>query len=80
MTGTIRRLMTTGYGFITPDHAPGESVFFGHRALRHGVSFDADLRPGQRVDYDLGIDPRSQREQAVAVRLLDAAIAPSSSR
>ena len=68
MTGTIRRVMSNGYGFIVPD-GTRESVFFHCRVLRLGVTFE-HLAPGMRVDYDLGIDPRSGREQAIAVRLL----------
>jgi cold shock CspA family protein len=68
MTGTIRRLMTNGYGFITPDDRPFESVFFHFNGLLEASC--EDLRPSQRVSYELGIDPRSGREQAVVVRLL----------
>jgi cold shock CspA family protein len=70
MTGTIRRVMSNGYGFIVPD-GTRESVFFHAKDLRLGVNFDS-LQPGMRVDYDVGVDLRSGREQAIAVRLLDA--------
>lgn len=70
MTGTVRRLMTNGYGFIRPDNARKDSVFFHVTSLRHDLSFE-DLRPGTRVEFETGIDLRSDRKLAVAVRLLE---------
>jgi cold shock protein len=61
--GTIRSLRTDrGFGFITPD-AGGGDLFFHNTAVA-GHAFD-QLREGQRVEYEAGVDPRNpQRTRA----------------
>ena len=70
MTGTIRELRPSGFGFVTPDDNPHDSVYFHVTALRD-VAF-SELRPGLRVRFERGIDPRSRRERAITVQLLEA--------
>jgi hypothetical protein len=76
MTGTILKLLDNGYGFLQGDDAPGERLFFHARSLRTGLIFERDLHVGMRVTFERAIDPRSQREQAFDVRLLDVTSAP----
>ncbi len=78
ITGTIARLMRDGYGFVTPDDAPGTHVFFSHRDAQ--VNFDFDLFVGQRVTFARGVDARSGRPQAKTVRPIDATSSSSSIR
>jgi CspA family cold shock protein len=63
-TGTIRRLMDRGFGFIQT--AEDKDVFF-HRSDLIDVQF-ADLREGQEVEFEMGRG-RDGRQQAVKVRL-----------
>ena len=72
MKGTILKLLPNGYGFVQGDDVPGERLFFHAKALRTGLIFERDLRVGQRVTFERAVDPRSLREQAFDVRLLDA--------
>jgi CspA family cold shock protein len=69
--GTIRSLRTDrGFGFITPDHG-GDDIFFHNSAVAER-GFD-QLREGQRVEYEQGVDPRNpQRSRAEQVRPIDA--------
>ena len=68
--GTIKRLHADrGFGFITPEEG-GLDVFF-HQTAVLGLGF-AQLCEGQRVEYDLGTDPRNpSRERAVNVRPIE---------
>lgn len=57
-----------GFGFIAP-HQGGRQVFF-HAGAVEGRSFE-ELREGQRVEYEEGLDPRNpSRERAERVRVL----------
>jgi CspA family cold shock protein len=57
-----------GFGFIAPDGG-GRQVFF-HASAVEGRSFE-DLREGQRVEYEQGVDPRDpSRQRAERVRAL----------
>jgi CspA family cold shock protein len=70
-TGTIKSMRDKGFGFIAPDGAAprGEDVFF-HRSAVDGDGFDL-LREGQRVDFEVGPDPRDpSRKRALNVRLV----------
>ena len=46
-------------------------MYFQCRSLRGGLTFERDLRAGQRVTYERSVDPRSQREQAFDARLIE---------
>jgi CspA family cold shock protein len=50
MTGTIKCIKPTGFGFITPGE--GKDVFFHATKLRHGYNF-ADLTVGDQVMFDV---------------------------
>ncbi len=65
--GTIKSMQyDRAFGFITPDDG-SEDVFF-HMTAVVGATF-AQLQRGQRVEYDLGTDPRTPaRTRAVNVR------------
>ena len=52
-----------GYGFIKPDAAAAD-VFF-HVS---DVAEQAALLPGQRVQYDMGVDKKTGKGKAVQVR------------
>lgn len=60
-TGTIKRLNDRGFGFITPDTARGQDVFF-HSTSVTQTSFD-QLREGMRVSFDQEPDPRDPSRQ-----------------
>lgn len=61
--GTIKRLVTDrGFGFIT--QADGSEIFF-HRSKVVG-SFES-LSEGQRVSYEVAMDPRRNKENAEQV-------------
>jgi CspA family cold shock protein len=65
-TGVIKRYFEErGFGFIKPDGA-GEDVFF------HVKSFDEHGEPhvGDRVEYELGADPKSGRTRAQNLALI----------
>ncbi len=65
--GTIAHVVPErGFGFITPDEA-GPDLFFHARDVV-GVPF-AQVRPGQRVEFTHGTDPRHpRRTQAVRIQ------------
>ena len=64
--GTIKRLVGLGFGLITPDD-DGQDLAFHATAVVQG-RFE-HLHRGQRVEYDLGTDPRTpERPRAVNVR------------
>lgn len=65
--GTIRSLRDDrGFGFIRPDGATRD-IFFHSSAVEDRM-FD-QLREGQRVEFEPGIDPRNpDRERAENVR------------
>jgi CspA family cold shock protein len=70
--GTIKTIRDDrGFGFLTPEGgAPrGEDIFFHHSSVV-GVTFE-ELREGQRVSFEEGVDPRDpSRKRATNVRLL----------
>lgn len=70
-TGTIKKLMEKGFGFITPDEAaPGaEGDMFFHMNAVQGTDFNS-LQEGQKVSYTAGINPRNNRPQAESVSIL----------
>lgn len=60
-TGTIKKLVSArGFGFITTED--GSEIFF-HRSQVTGDRFDS-LREGDKVTYEKGKDPRSDRDRA----------------
>jgi len=67
--GTIRSIRDDrGFGFIRPDGATRD-IFF-HSSAVEDRQFD-QLREGQRVEFEAGIDPRNpDRERAENVRLI----------
>ena len=68
--GTIKTIRDDrGFGFILPDN--GARDLFFHQSAVDGRSF-AELREGQRVEYEEGPDPRDpRRTRAEQVRVLD---------
>ena len=65
-TGTIKKLVSArGFGFITQED--GTEIFF-HRSQVTGDRFDS-LREGEKVTYEKGKDPRSDRDRAESVTL-----------
>jgi len=67
--GTIKSIRDDrGFGFIAPDGA-NQDVFF-HSSSVEGGTFDS-LREGQRVQFQMGSDPRNPgRSRAEHVQLL----------
>ncbi|MDP9264510.1 MAG: cold shock domain-containing protein [Chloroflexota bacterium] len=60
-TGTIKKLVgDRGFGFIAQQN--GSEIFF-HRSQVQGGSFES-LQEGQTVNYEVGTDPRRNKEQA----------------
>jgi CspA family cold shock protein len=68
--GSIKTIRADrGFGFIAPD-GDNRDVFF-HSSAVEGRVFD-QLREGQRVEFDMGEDPRNPgRSRAENVRVLD---------
>ncbi|MGE4002641.1 MAG: cold shock domain-containing protein [Planctomycetaceae bacterium] len=66
-TGTIASINSDrGYGFISHDGVRGDT-FFHCSVLTGGLVFSSDI-VGSRVQFDIGVDPRSGRERAQQVR------------
>ncbi len=64
--GSIKRLVAErGFGFVAEEGRQDE-LFFHVSAVR-GVSFE-ELRPGQRVEFDVEPDPRGRGSRATNVR------------
>lgn len=61
--GTIKRVTDKGFGFI--ETGTGADVFF-HMSAVEGVRFE-DLRPGQRVSFNVGQGPKGPRAENVKV-------------
>jgi CspA family cold shock protein len=62
MTGTIKRLNTDkGFGFIRND--TGQEYFF-HQSAIYGEGI-ADLREGDRVEFEIGEGPKGPRAENV---------------
>ena len=68
--GTIKSLHADrGFGFIAPEES-GPDVFF-HQTAVLGLGF-AQVREGQRVEYDRRVDPADPRRwRAVHVRPIE---------
>ena len=68
--GTIKNIQTgRGFGFIAPDTG-AEDLFFHHSAVE-SPTFE-ELNTGQRVEFELGSDPRNPtRQRAMQVRVTD---------
>jgi CspA family cold shock protein len=70
-TGTIKRLVDRGFGFIAPADGSDEDVFF-HSTSVAGGSFD-QLREGMQVSFEQEADPRDpSRQRAKRVEPLTA--------
>jgi cold shock protein len=66
-TGTVKRYFDErGFGFLKPD-GTGEELFF------HVKSFEDRVEPhvGDRVEFELGADPRSGRTRAQNLTLME---------
>jgi len=59
-TGTIKKLVEKGFGFIASD---GGDVFFHFSGLQD-VQFE-DLQEGQSVEFELGDGPKGPRAENV---------------
>ena len=64
---------SNGYGFIVPVEAGARDVFVHCSALVGGFSA---LAANQRVEYEVGIDPRTQREKAIRCVPVEPIISP----
>jgi len=65
--GTIKKLVSDrGFGFIAQDD--GKEVFF-HRSQVTGDRFDS-LKEGEKVTFEMGKDPRSDRDRAEKVTVV----------
>lgn len=63
-SGTIKKLVSDrGFGFIAEDG--GKEIFF-HRSQVADDRFDS-LKEGQKVTFERGKDPRSDRDRAEKV-------------
>ena len=67
--GTIKTIRDDrGFGFIAPDS--GAKDLFFHSSAVEGALFD-ELREGQRVEFEEGVDPRNPgRTRAEHVNLI----------
>jgi len=65
--GRIRRLSDKGFGFI--DYGRDKSIFFHSTGMTTRGAFD-DLREGDKVEFEAGVDDRSGRDRAENVVLL----------
>lgn len=61
--GTIKRITTKGFGFIS--NGSGADMFF-HSTCVEGCRFE-DLREGQRVSYNVGKGPKGPRAENIRV-------------
>ena len=72
-TGTVTSIRDArGFGFLAPEdaHRLDEKDLFFHHTSVPGGRF-SDLRQGQRVSYEEGVDPRDAgRRRAVDIRPL----------
>ena len=68
--GTIKTIQgDRGFGFIVPENGT-QDLFFHHSAVE-SPTFD-ELREGQRVEFEMGNDPRNpSRQRAMQVRVTD---------
>ncbi len=64
MTGTIRRLMDKGYGFIGVD-GQEKDIFFHAKNLVGGAQF-SDLKEGDMVTFEMEDSPRGPQAINVA--------------
>jgi cold shock CspA family protein len=67
-TGTVKIWKDNAYGFIIPDDC-GPDVFVHFRNIV-GVEKRSELRRGDRVEFETGMNQRNGREEALLVRLL----------
>ncbi len=69
-TGTIKSVLDRGFGFISPDGAADQDLFFHSSSVTTG-DFEA-LREGMRVSFEQEPDPRdASRKRAVSVAPID---------
>ena len=64
ITGTIKRLTDSNFGFIGVD---GRDDVFFHASALQDTSFD-ELRVGQQVEFDIEADPRGKGDRAANLR------------
>ena len=64
MTGTIKKIMDKGFGFIADTN--GQEYFF-HRSAVQGTGFE-DLHEGQSVEFDVAQAPKGPRAENVRVQ------------
>ena len=57
MTGTIKKIMEKGFGFIAAEGL--EKDLFFHRNALNGVTFE-DLREGDTVSFDVEDSPKGK--------------------
>lgn len=56
-----------GFGFVRPDGERGPDVFVHRRSLGGSAMW---LEQGQRVEFEIGLDGRTGRQQALNVRTI----------
>lgn len=67
-SGTVTRIIgERGFGFIRPDNG-SEDVFF-HFSATPSKSFFDEIQEGDAVQYEVGLDPRSNKACAMYVTL-----------
>jgi len=57
-SGTVKRLMDRGYGFIAPES--GDDLFFHFSDMAEGTEFDS-LGEGDQVQYEMGTGQRGPK-------------------
>jgi cold shock protein len=64
-----------GFGFIEKDDGSGDT--FVHARTAQAAGFES-LAVGQRIEFNIGINPRNNRDHAVDLKLLDPVISTRS--
>ena len=70
-TGTIVHDSFTarGFGFVRPDGNDSRDIFL-HRSTLLGGGLDGKLAVGERISFEIGMDPRNGRPRAQNVKLV----------
>lgn len=67
-TGTVKFFNTVkGFGFIKNDEVE-EEIFVHVSALNNGIK---ELVEGQKVSYDVEVDPKNSKNRAVNVSVIE---------
>ncbi len=67
-TGTVKFFNSVkGFGFIKNDEVE-EEIFVHVSALKDGLT---ELKEGQKVSYDVEVDPKNSKNRAVNVSIIE---------